>query len=83
MHELPLLVFYSWIQISRFCMQWLSWVDNVNWQWQWQSYLLRYVSHHYKTRQMCDQAILENTETIELVPDCYKNQQMCDKAVYN
>ena len=72
MHELPLLVFYSWIQISRFCMQ-----------WQWQSYLLRYVLHHYKTQQICDQAILENTEIIKSVPDCYKNQQMCDKAVYN
>ena len=28
MHDLPLLVFKSWIQISRLCMQWLPWFDN-------------------------------------------------------
>ena len=32
---------------------------------------------------MCDEAILQNDETLESVPDCYKTQQMCDKAVDN
>ena len=32
---------------------------------------------------MCNKAILENSETLGLVPDSYKNQQqqICDKAV--
>ena len=32
---------------------------------------------------MCDKAILENGETLKVVPDCYKNQKMCNKAVEN
>ena len=35
------------------------------------------------SKAMCDNAILENGETLEPLPDCYKNQQMCDKAVDN
>ena len=47
------------------------------------SYLLRYVSDHYKTQQMCDEAILENVRTLKSVPDCYKNQEILDKTVDN
>ena len=31
----------------------------------------------------CDKAILENSGTLNSVPDCYKNQEMCNKAVDN
>ena len=46
-------------------------------------YLLRYVPDQYKIQQMCDKAILENSETLKPVPYCYKNQEMCNKAVEN
>lgn len=32
---------------------------------------------------MLDEAIIENGETLECVPDFYKNQQMYDKSVDN
>ena len=47
------------------------------------AFAIRYVSHWYKTHQICDKAILENDVMLESVPDCYKNQQMCDKVVDN
>ena len=46
-------------------------------------YRSSYVPDEYKTRQICDKAILENDETLKSVPDCYKNQEMCNKAVDN
>ena len=46
-------------------------------------YLLRYVFDQYKTQQICDKAILENSGTLKSVPDCYKNQETCNKAVEN
>ena len=33
----------------------------------------RYVSDRYMTQQMCDKGILENSGTLESVPDCCKN----------
>ena len=36
--------------------------------------LIRYVPDQYKTQQICVEAILENGETLNAVPDCYKNQ---------
>ena len=30
---------------------------------------------------MCDKDILENSGTLQSVPDCFKNKQICDKAV--
>ena len=33
----------------------------------------RYVSDWYMTQQMCDKGILENSGTLESVPDCCKN----------
>ena len=42
-------------------------------------YLLRYVPNQYKTRQMCDKAILQNGGTLKFVP----NYKMCNKAVDN
>ena len=41
-------------------------------------YLLRYVPEQYKTQQICDKAILKNSEKLESVTDCYKNQEMCN-----
>ena len=32
---------------------------------------------------MCNQAILENSGTLNYVPDCYENQEMYQKAVDN
>ena len=46
-------------------------------------FVTRYVPDRYKTQQMCNKAILENSWTLKSVLDCYKNQQMCDKAVDN
>ena len=45
--------------------------------------VIRFVPDRYKTQQMCDKAILENSETLKFVPDCFKNQEMCNKAVDN
>ena len=33
--------------------------------------VVRYVPDRYKTQEMCDKVILENDETLILVPDCY------------
>ena len=33
-------------------------------------YPLRYVPDQYKTQQMCDKAIIENSGTLTSVPDC-------------
>ena len=44
-------------------------------------YLLRYISHQYKTWHMCDKAILENDGTLYSVPDCYKNQKCVIKQL--
>ena len=44
-------------------------------------YLLRYISHQYKTWDMCDKAILENDGTLYSVPDCYKNQKCVIKQL--
>ena len=30
---------------------------------------------------MFDKAIIENSGTLNSVPNCYKNQEMCNKAV--
>ena len=38
-------------------------------------YLVKYVPDCYKTPQMCDNAILENSGTVELVPDYYKSKK--------
>ena len=35
-------------------------------------HLIRYVPHQYKTRQICDLAILENGGPLKSVSDCYK-----------
>ena len=45
------------------------------------SFVIRYVPDLYKTKQICDKAILENGGTLKFIPDCYKNKKMCDKAV--
>ena len=53
--------------------------------------MLRFVHDHlktkmmckYKTRQMCEDVILENGGTLKFVPDCYKNRKVCNKAVDN
>ena len=45
------------------------------------SFLIRYVPDKYRTQQMWDKAILENSGTLKSVPDCYKNQEMCNKEV--
>ena len=39
------------------------------------SFVIRYVSDRYKTQKMCDRAILENSGTLEAIPDCYKNKK--------
>ena len=36
-------------------------------------YLLRYVPYRYKTRRLCDKAILENGGTLKSISECYKN----------
>ena len=46
-------------------------------------FVIRYVLDSYKTQQMWDKVIQENSETSESVPDCYENQQMFDKAIDN
>ena len=35
--------------------------------------VIRYASDQYKTVEMCDEAILENSGTWESVRNCYKN----------
>ena len=45
--------------------------------------LLRYVSNRYKTQQMCDKTILENSGTLNSVPDYFKNQETCKGAADN
>ena len=35
----------------------------------------------YKTQQICDKVILENSGMIIFAPDCYKDQNMCNIAV--
>ena len=47
-------------------------------------FVIRYVTDQYKTQQMCNKVILENSGTLEQsATDCYRNQQMCDKIVDN
>ena len=46
-------------------------------------YLLRYVPDQYKTKKICDKAILENSVTLNSVSNCHQNQEMCNKAVVN
>ena len=36
-------------------------------------FIIRYIPDQYKTQQMCDKALLENSRTLDSVPDCYKN----------
>ena len=36
-------------------------------------FLIRYVPDQYKTQEMCDKAVLENSETFRSVPDCNKS----------
>ena len=36
-------------------------------------FIIRYIPDQYKTQQMCDKALLENSRTLYSVPDCYKN----------
>ena len=36
------------------------------------SFVIRYVPDLYKTKQICDKAILENGGTLKFIPDCYK-----------
>ena len=35
----------------------------------------------YKTQEMSDKVILQNGETLMLVPDYYRNQKICNKTV--
>ena len=37
---------------------------------QWKSCLLWYFTDRYKTQKMCDEVIVESSETLMLVPDC-------------
>ena len=39
-------------------------------------YLLRQVSDIYKTQQICNKAILENSGTLKDVPVCYENREI-------
>ena len=36
-------------------------------------FIIRYIPDQYKTQQMCDKALLENSRTLDSVLDCYKN----------
>ena len=36
-----------------------------------------------KTQQFCEKSLLENSGTLNFIPDCYQNQEMCNKAVDN
>ena len=42
-----------------------------------------YVPDQYKTKEMCDKAIIGNGGILGFIPDCYKNQKTCGKAVGN
>ena len=42
-----------------------------------------YVPDHYKTKEMCDKAIIGNGGILGFIPDFYKNQKTCGKAVGN
>ena len=36
-------------------------------------FLIRYVSHQYKTQEMCDKAVLETSETFRSALDCNRS----------
>ena len=43
--------------------------------------MLRFVSDHLKTVDMCKNAAKKLSFVIRSVPDWYKSQKMCDKAI--
>ena len=44
-------------------------------------YILNIVPDGYKTKSMCEIAVLQEPETLKYCPDMYKTQKMCDRAV--
>ena len=45
--------------------------------------VIRYVPDQYKTKEMCNRAIIENGGTLKSVPNRYETHEMCNKAVNN
>ena len=46
-------------------------------------FVIDYVPDKYKTKKMCNKAILENGETLDSVPYQYKIQEICNRTVDN
>ena len=46
-------------------------------------FVIRYDPDQYKTKKMCNRAILENGGMLESVSNRYKTQEICNKAVHN
>ena len=45
------------------------------------SEMLKFVPHHFKTKQICKHKVKKIPFLIRDVPDQYKTQHMCDKAI--
>ena len=48
---------------------------------QLKNYFLRYFPNQYKTQQRCDEAILENAETLKYVPTATKIKKCVKKPL--
>ena len=46
------------------------------------SFMTRYISDRYRTREMCNKSVNTSLSAIKFIPECCKPQEMCVKAVY-
>ena len=40
------------------------------------SFVIKYILDRFKTKEMCDKVVLENSAMLIFIPDCYKDQKI-------